>query len=229
VPDTETLPTPTNGAVPAFDVSDITERAAEFTVPKIRGPYATLRSVGPEDYQALRGLETSSDMSTRWRLRGQTPSPEQWAQSLWNGVLAQFIVMETKTSKPMGLVAVYRPNFQEGHAYLAAGRFDLNEQTPVMIFGVAMFLEYVFSCWDFRKLYMELPEFNYPQFQSGLGKFFEVEGRLRDHTFGSGRYWDELTLALYRDRWREQGSRLIGGSTTSLFRDVAATNGDGPA
>lgn len=201
---------PVAGGYTTMDDVDIAERAEAYAAPSMRGPYASLRGVGPEDYGALRALETGSEMATRWRLRGATPSPEQWVQSLWNGVLAQFIVTDTRTEQPVGLVAVYRPNFEAGYAYLAAGRFDVRRQSPVMIFGVAMFLEYVFSCWSFRKLYMDLPEFNYPQFQSGLGKFFVIEGRLREHSFTAGQYWDELTLALYRDHWQEHGRRLVG-------------------
>ena len=26
-----------------------------------------------------------------------------------------------------------------------------------MILGVTLFIDYVFSCWDFRKLYMDVP------------------------------------------------------------------------
>jgi len=208
-------------------VSDvgIAERAAEFRAAPLRGPYATLRVIQPEDYPFLRTLETSSEVATRWRLRGTTPGPEQWVQSLWNGVMVQFVVAETKTDKPIGLVALYAPNFQEGHARLGAGRFDLHSRNPVMIFGVAMFLEYVFHGWNLRKLYMDLPEYNYPQFSSGLGRFFDIEGRLREHTFASGRYWDELTLAIYRDRWQSEGARLLGTEASKFGAAADATAG----
>jgi hypothetical protein len=78
-----------------------------------------------------------------------------------------------------------------------------------MIIGFALFLNYVFSCFDFRKLYMELPEFNYDQFASGEGRYFELEARLRDHSFFGGRYWDELVLAIYQDKWQEGEGRLM--------------------
>ena len=215
-PPAPALGPPSVSAEDFASATGIAERAEAFDVVPLRGPYATLRVVNPEDYPHLRMLETSGEMATRWRLRGTTPSPEQWAQSMWNGVTAQFLVTETKSGREIGLVAMYGANWQDGHARLAAGRFDLRTRNPAMIFGVAMFLEYVFGNWDLRKLYMDLPQYNYPQFSSGLGRFFDIEARLREHTFASGRHWDELTLAIYRDRWQAEGARLIGGAASSL-------------
>jgi RimJ/RimL family protein N-acetyltransferase len=75
--------------------------------------------------------------------------------------------------------------------------------------GLALFLEYVFTCWDLRKLYMQLPEYNYEQFASGAERFFVVEGRQREHTFFGGRHWDQLTLAIYRQTWFAHSARIL--------------------
>jgi acyl carrier protein len=131
---------------------------------------------------------------------------------------------------------VYRPNFEDGHANLAVARFSPREQSPHVVFGAAMFLDYVFGCWNFRKLYMEVQEFNLDQFGSGLAWLFEEEGRLRAHTFFGGRYWDKIYLALYREKWQSEGWRARGarprttaGSDTALQTgtDSGATIQDG--
>lgn len=138
-----------------------------------------------------------------------TPSPEQWTRAAWAEVLAQFLVVARASQKPIGLVAVYRPNFQDGHAYLSGARFDAGKRSPLMIMGVSLFLKYVFECWDFRKIYMDVPEFNLTPIASGLSRhYFTLEGQLKEHVFFEGRYWDQYTLAAYRDVWAHRGGRL---------------------
>jgi acyl carrier protein len=77
-----------------------------------------------------------------------------------------------------------------------------------MILGISLFLRYVFTYWEFEKLYMEVPEYNFPQFASGLGRFFEIEGRLRGHLKMGERSFDQLIVALYRDTAELHGARL---------------------
>jgi len=82
--------------------------------------------------------------------------------------------------------------------------------------GMALFLQYVFTCWNFRKLYAEFPEFNLPLFESALRRgYCQLEGRLREHVYFGRRYWDLLTVAVYRDVWdtisARQGLRSIIG------------------
>jgi RimJ/RimL family protein N-acetyltransferase len=63
---------------------------------------------------------------------------------------------------------------------------------------VRLFTRYLFDVWPFRKVYFEMPEFNYRQFASASGGALRVEARLRDHDYYRGRRWDRLTLAAYR-------------------------------
>jgi hypothetical protein len=179
-----------------------------FSSPSLDGRHVYLRAITPQDYPWLQGAELSAELSMRWRFRGATPSPEQWAEAIWGGALAQFLVIERRSDEPTGVVAIYRPNFQHRHAALAAARFESGE-SPVMILGIAIFLRYVFACWDFRKLYLELPEYNYSQFASGLDRIFEIEGLLHDHNYFDGHLWDEVILAIYREAWAEHGRLLM--------------------
>jgi RimJ/RimL family protein N-acetyltransferase len=122
-------------------------------------------------------------------------------------VVVQHVIVERKREEAIGLALVYRPNLQDGYAYAAAIRFA-SKATPLMPFGLALFMDHVFTFWNFRKLYFETPEYNYAQFASGEGRWFEIEGRLRAHRFYGGRYWDELILAITRERWTEHGRPL---------------------
>lgn len=187
-----------------------------FAAPSLRGRHVYLRPVTAKDYPFLQRVEMSTDLLFRWRLRGATPSPEQWVQMVWHQVLAQFMVMSRQRDKPIGLVSIYRPNFQDGYAYLSAARLDPSRSSPLMVLGVSLFAQYVFACWNFRKLYMEVPEFNWPQLASGVGRYFELEGRQRDHFYFDGRYWDQLTLAVYREVMQREGLRLDQGRRSTL-------------
>lgn len=180
----------------------------DFVTPPLRARHVYLKPVTPSDYPFLQMIELAGELAPRWRHRGATPNPDQWAQTLWTGVLAQFMVVGVTTNKPIGRVVIYQPNFQDRYAYFAALRFEPSDRSPIMMLGISLFLRYVFTYWDFDKLYMEVPEYNLPQFASGLGRFFEIEGRLRGHFRVGGRSWDQLILALYRETAAKEGARL---------------------
>ena len=194
--------------------------ARAFKAPLINGRHVQLRPVMPDDYRFLRLLDGQSELGVRWRFRGTTPSPEEWARSIWQMVLAQFVVVRVNDHEPIGLVMVYKPSFQDKHAYLGAARFNLRERSPLMVLGTALFVEYVFTCWDFHKLYLELPEYNLSQFAQGLDRLFVVEGRLREHFWYDGGLWDEVILALYRTTWREQATRVLAAEVPRQERVV---------
>jgi hypothetical protein len=185
----------------------------DFRAPTMATKYVGLRCVNPEDYRLMRAGEQAGELGVRWRFRGGSLSPEDWSRALWQSVLAQFIVVAIPAGTPLGLVVAYRPSFQDRHAYFAARRWSMGAQSPLFLLGSALFLDYVFTCWDFRKLYMEVPEFNMPQFASGLGRLIAEEGRLRGHYWFDGRHWDQVILALYRARWTQLRDRFLPGDT----------------
>jgi hypothetical protein len=178
-------------------------------LPSLRGRSVLLRPVTPEDYHSLHGVELGPDLGPRWRFRGATPSPEQWSQVTWSSTLAQFLVVSRQSNKPIGITAVHQANFQDGYAYMSAASFEPSRPSPAMMIGLAIFLNYVFTCWNFRKLYMEVPEYNFGQFSSVVTRYGQVEARLREHLYFDGTYWDQLTLAIYRDRWRTAGAKAV--------------------
>jgi hypothetical protein len=138
-----------------------------------------------------------------------TPSPEEWSRLASERQLAQFIVQRVGDDVPVGIVQLHNANFQDGHAQLSVARFGEPGHSPQLLLGLGLFLRYVFFCWDLRKLYMEVPEYNYEQFSSGEGKYFSVEGRLKDHLYLDDRFWDQLILVMYRTTWRTVGEPVL--------------------
>jgi RimJ/RimL family protein N-acetyltransferase len=167
-----------------------------------------LRPVRDADLQFLYGLMTAPESGARVRFAGATPSPAQVASTLWEDVLAQFII-ETVSGQVIGLFVISSPNFRDGFAYFsvlglpgAIGRGRVAE-------GGLLGVHYAFSTWPFRKLYMEASETSYGAFESGLGRFFAEEGRLRQHAYFDGRYQDLRILAVYRETWVRLAPRYL--------------------
>ncbi|MCA9773185.1 MAG: GNAT family N-acetyltransferase [Myxococcales bacterium] len=173
------------------------------------GRHVRLRAVVPPDYQFLYELAMSEELGWRWRSRGTSMSPEGFAQAMWQDSLAQFMIVHPESGEPFGLVTAYGANFKHGWTYYAqVMRPDLMG-TAIGMEAAALFVNYLFTNWNLRKIYIEAVEFNFDQFRSGLGKYFDQEGCRRAHEFYQGRYWDSYTLAIHRERWEAEWKRLL--------------------
>ena len=166
--------------------------------PRLAGQFFRLVPVLPQAASFLYGLAVSPDVGFRWRYRGSVPSLAQFEHDMWQGILAQFLVESIETGQPAGHVMCYNPDLNLGHAYVGAAMAGKYLGSGIAAEPVRLFFDYLFDVWPFRKLYLELPEFNYRQFASAGRQALHVEGRLRNHDYYRGRRWDRLLLAVYR-------------------------------
>jgi RimJ/RimL family protein N-acetyltransferase len=176
----------------------------------MRSRHIQLHTITDRDAMFVYDLMTSPAAGGRVRFAGATPSPEQVAASLWESVLAQFIIEGVTAQRPLGLVSITSPNFRDGYAYLSAVGTPEAQGSGLIAQGVLLAFNYAFLTWPFRKIYMEVSETSYVAFRSGLKNFFTEEGRLREHAFWDGRFMDMFVLAVYRSTWETRGRRLIG-------------------
>jgi RimJ/RimL family protein N-acetyltransferase/acyl carrier protein len=172
--------------------------------PRFAGRFLRLMPVLPASTPFLYELAVTPEIGFRWRYRGSVPSYPQFEQELWQGVLTQFVIESIETGRPVGHAICYNPEFALGYAYVGAAVSADYTGSGLAVEALDLFVRYVFDIWPFRKLYFEVPEFNYPQFsgadrKKSAGGALELEGRLRRHDFYRGRYWDRLILAVYRD------------------------------
>lgn len=159
---------------------------------------------------SLYTMVTHPDTAPHWRFRGGYPSPEQFEQTLWQDVAAQFALEQR--GRCVGWVVAYKPEFAQGHVHVAACSAPESLGTGAAIEGLGLLIDHLWRAWPLRKVYMETSERSYPQFASGEGRIFEVEGRLRQHEFYDGRRWDKLVLALYEEHVaRIRGLLGMGG------------------
>ena len=168
-----------------------------------------LRVITDRDRLFLYELMTSPQAGGRVRFAGATPSPDKIAASLWDSVLAQFVIEGINSQKPLGLVAITSPNFRDGFAYISALGSPETQGRGLIAEGVLLGFHYAFTTWPFRKIYMEATEESYAAFKSGLGRFFVEEGRLREHSFWNGRFIDVLILAVYRQTWSDHAPAML--------------------
>ena len=133
------------------------------------------------------------------------------------------LVTNTETGEPIGFVQAYNVNREEGWCFFLAYFPPEYRQQRNGAEAAIAFFDYLFRNFNFRKIYMDVQEFNSDFLSAGveLGGFVE-EGRFRQHTYYDGRYWDVTRLALYRDSWdelRELAMRVlvVGEDVAEVF------------
>jgi RimJ/RimL family protein N-acetyltransferase len=195
------------------------EAIGGFTPPTVTGRHVYLKPLAAEDYHSVRLMELTSDLRVRFRFRGATPGLPQWMQAN-ETALVQFLVVRSSDHVPVGLTGIYNQSFHDQYAYFVAAKFGRGLRAPLMVMGSALLIDYTFKCWPFRKLYLELPEYNLPQFAHGHGRMFVQEARLREHMYFDGRWWDRLTYALYRRTWEERSARVLAAALPLVRRSA---------
>ncbi|MHB8221104.1 MAG: GNAT family N-acetyltransferase [Acidimicrobiales bacterium] len=176
-------------------------------LPSVEGRFVTLVPVSEAHVPYLYHLATTPALAFRWRYRGMSPAPEQFVRDLWRGVLTQFVIQHRRTLQPAGVVSAFTADLRNGFAHLAIVTGQQYARKVIGIEAAALFLDYLFDHFPLRKLYAEAPGWNVQQFASGANRIFHEEGRLREHEFYAGRYWDLHVFAVYRTDWEARTMR----------------------
>jgi len=181
---------------------------ADAVPPLMASRRVRLRPIHEKDRGFLYQLMTSPEAGGRVRFGGSTPSPEKVIASLWDSVLAQFIVESAGSGRQVGLVAVTSPDFRNGFAYVSALATPDTQGSGLLAEAALLAFHYAFNTWPFRKIYMEATDDSFQAFKGGLDGLFSEEGRLADHVFWGGRYVDMVIVAVYRRTWERLKPRL---------------------
>lgn len=167
------------------------------------GSRVRLRPVLPDDMPMLYKASMSPEFGFRWRLRGASTSVDDFERMLYGGTLVHFIAERCDTGTPQGIVAAYDARFSAQSCYLAFQRTTDEPGVSEMFEAFILFVDYVFRTWNFRKIYADVPGFNFAKYCSHPSDLFEIEARLRGHDFYNGQWWDLFTIAIYRERFAE--------------------------
>jgi RimJ/RimL family protein N-acetyltransferase len=173
------------------------------------GRHVRLRNIELADVEFLYRLHTVPEVGYRLRLRGATPKPEAFVESFWEGVLVQFMIEARQTREPIGVISAYSTNMRDGWTYMAQASQPRFIGSGWSIEALALFVDYLFALWNFRKLYSEAVAYNFDQFASGAGRYFELEGCLRNHQYYAGRFWDMHILSITRQSWEQLRPEML--------------------
>jgi RimJ/RimL family protein N-acetyltransferase len=170
-----------------------------------------LRALRPTDYAALYESSLDPRQSYRWRYRGGTPSPQEFEESLFAGVLAQFAVVDHADLYMHGLVSAYNHRPEVGSCYLAIQRSgNVRGTGGEMISATGLMLDYLFRTFNLRRVYFEVPEYNAYLVEGLLGGLLTQEAELSEHFWHDERFWSLLICYTDRARWSEYAQHIFG-------------------
>lgn len=157
------------------------------------------RAVEASDYPILRRLELSAQLGVRWRVVGH-PSPERYPSTLWDGVQAQHLVFDSIRNEGIGLVTVYDYDAHNRLCKVAAARFANGARVIAQFaIGFEAALQETFDSYDVRKIYLEVPDFNFGELRSLVSrKIFTLESTLKEYRYYANKYWDQHFLSIDR-------------------------------
>jgi acyl carrier protein len=189
-------------------------------IPPLKTQWVELRPVMPTDYPWLYDQAVTPEHAYRWRFRAQVPSYEEFVRLLTAGVLVQYMVIGAD-SRRLGLVVCYRADFRNRNAYVAIQASAEFIHRGWVLQAASLFVNYLFTCYDFDKLYAEHYEFTFDGFRSGLDRYFVQEACFKDHERFMGQTWDLHVVAYYRSTWMERASRgqIALGHGAPAYRD----------
>jgi RimJ/RimL family protein N-acetyltransferase len=169
---------------------------ADPLVPRLAGHGFRLTPVEPGDVGFLYALATQPATGFRWRYRGAPPPFDRFAADLWKQVLVQYVA-RNGDGEPVGHLVAYSADPYMHYAYLGAVFEPRYAGLGMGAHAVALFARHLFHTFPLRKIYLEIPGYNWAQVRSGEERLFHVEGVLRDHCYYAGRYWDQYVCAIY--------------------------------
>lgn len=204
------------GASTQCQVSVLLRRKSRaMTVERVRrveeilgGALVRLEALTREHEPFLYRLCVGGSVGFRWRYLGAMVSPETFHSQLWNGILSQFVVVKRSDGSTIGQVLAYQPDLHAGVAHIGVIVVPELAQRGFGSEATILFADYLFSLWDLRKLYVEIPEFNMYQFQS-LSRFCRKEATHLQDFYLDGRLWDKYMFSITRHEFDSAFGRLL--------------------
>ena len=166
--------------------------------PPLTGRRVRLRAATPQDYEYIYALTTHEQIGWRWRYRGVTPNPDTFSQALWHNTLVNFVIERVEVPQRIGFCQAFDASERDGFCHLGLILDPSLSRMGWAIESGALFVNYLFTIWNFRKLYATVTEFNLDNFASVTSHGFVIEGRLTEHEYHDGRYWDLLIMSMTR-------------------------------
>jgi RimJ/RimL family protein N-acetyltransferase len=172
--------------------------------PFLAGEHIYLRPLEPGDAPTLTPWFNDAEV-TRNLLRGGPMSQraeEEWLAKVGQGDEAALGIVLRDGDRLIGSTGLHKIDWRNRHAAFGIaigvveewGKGYGAEATRLMV-------QHAFATLNLNRVWLEVYEFN----QRGIRAYekvgFQIEGRLRQHTFRDGRYWDVLVMGVLREEW----------------------------
>lgn len=122
---------------------------------------------------------------------------------------AEFAVCDLRSGDRVGYTGLYASDPAGAHlelGLLSEPGCSLPGAGPE---GAFLTINYAFSAWPIRKLYIRTSQASTAYFGGTLAAISRREGTLRDHVFFRGKHWDVYIAAIYRDDWIRSGQPVV--------------------
>lgn len=180
----------------------------------IEGKRVRLVPVETRHYDLVYRWACAEDIPWPWQ--GRPPSPEAFQETIWLGVLCQFVVEVSSDGRPIGFTSAYGANFHHQHCYVRLGFADSFQGRGWPMEAGHLMMKHLFDSYNFRKIYGEASTESMARIGLPEGTSCQVEGVFREHLFRSDGFQDSIVVAMHRADWEASMPRLHGhGSRTS--------------
>lgn len=168
----------------------------------IRGKFVGLRPVWPDDHALMFEWWTNQDEVPLWTSQFRGITTFQQFMPMFEGWLREgvtFMLVDLAGGTRFGFVRAYNMNLVDGWAWWQGYVIPSHRARGRMGEWVPLVGRYLFEQFPIRKLCAEIFEFNQEvrRLHEKLG--FQLEGRLKQHTWYRDRYWDHLFMTLSRE------------------------------
>lgn len=203
--------------------------ASTVSAISLDGPSVRLRPITRADYGFLWECRTHPEILYLW-MQGRTlPTFEQYTQELDGALSSKFLttlLIETRQGgNPLGYVFAYDFSAFDHTAFISIVIHPAYVQYGWAAQASVLFLNYLFTYFDLRKVSLELFAFNQLAMEPLLRLGAHVEGRFRGQRYYQGAYHDVIRLAVMHEDWDQIGPILTG----ALARPTDDTNGASPS
>ncbi|MGH9082177.1 MAG: GNAT family N-acetyltransferase [Acidimicrobiales bacterium] len=183
-----------------------------------------LRPLRPEDHRLLYRLALDPDVTFDWRLRGTTPSFEEFQRQIHPSVLCQFAVSPIGSMELFGLVVAFSADLRNRFCHAGVVMRPELRRRGLGIEAIFGLSRYLFTGWDFRLVLLETTGRTFAHVASmEKAGIVTVEGRIRDQYYFGGRYWDGIILTHRRQQFDALMASRLGRSLLLPGRPVVRT------
>lgn len=172
-----------------------------------------LKPVRRSDLSFIYEMETSGHDNFLWtnnkRLFGENQFYDDFYRKEVTYFNSYFLIYIEVQDNPIGFVYSYGADSNDRYCYATMYLKDNYRQKGYGAIAGAIFLNYLFSYYDYRKIYFDVFQYNTSSYRFLISSGCVQEGCLKQHKYFNGHYYDLLKLALYRDIFYTKNKKII--------------------